>query len=94
MFPEIESENRFTSRHIGPRPRDVEQMLASLGLDSLGELVEAAETQGRQHPFDIMRPRPDVAARELILRIHFTVREPTFQVYVRGHPGSYSPTKA
>ena len=40
MFPEIESENRFTSRHIGPRPRDVEQMLASLGLASLGGLVD------------------------------------------------------
>ena len=40
MSPEIESENRFTSRHIGPRPQDVEQMLASLGLDSLGELVD------------------------------------------------------
>ena len=40
MFPEIESEKRFASRHIGPRPHDVEQMLASLGLDSLGELVD------------------------------------------------------
>ena len=39
MPPEIESENRFTSRHIGPRPQDVDQMLASLGLQSLGELV-------------------------------------------------------
>ena len=40
MSLEIESESRFTSRHIGPRPQDVEQMLGSLGLDSLGELVD------------------------------------------------------
>ena len=40
MSLEIESESRFTSRHIGSRPQDVEQMLGSLGLDSLGELVD------------------------------------------------------
>lgn len=39
MSPDIDSESRFTSRHIGPRPHDVERMLASLGLDSVDELV-------------------------------------------------------
>ena len=37
---EMESESRFTSRHIGPRPRDVEQMLGSMGLDSLAKLID------------------------------------------------------
>jgi len=37
---ETESESRFTSRHIGPRPRDVEQMLGSMGLDSLAKLID------------------------------------------------------
>ena len=40
MSPEIDSENRFASRHIGPRPHDVERMLASMGLGSLEELVD------------------------------------------------------
>ncbi|MED5200039.1 MAG: glycine dehydrogenase (aminomethyl-transferring), partial [Gemmatimonadota bacterium] len=39
MSPEIDLENRFASRHIGPRPHDVERMLASMGLASLEELV-------------------------------------------------------
>ena len=39
MSPEIDPENRFASRHIGPRPHDVERMLASMGLGSLEELV-------------------------------------------------------
>ena len=39
MSPDIDSESRFTSRHIGPRPHDVERMLASMGLDSVDELV-------------------------------------------------------
>ena len=40
MSPKIESELRFASRHIGPRPHDVEQMLDSMGLASLDELVD------------------------------------------------------
>ena len=45
MSPEIEStktesENRFAARHIGPQPHDVEQMLASMGVASLDELVD------------------------------------------------------
>ena len=39
MSPDIDSESRFTSRHIGPRPHDVERMLASMGLGSVDELV-------------------------------------------------------
>ena len=40
MVSETKSEGRFASRHIGPGPEDVEQMLASLGLGSLQELVD------------------------------------------------------
>ena len=40
MAPEMEPENRFTRRHIGPRPHDVEEMLGSMGLGSLEELIE------------------------------------------------------
>ena len=39
MSSDIDSESRFTSRHIGPRPHDVERMLASMGLGSIDELV-------------------------------------------------------
>ena len=36
----MESESRFTSRHIGPRPHDVAQMLGSIGLGSVEELID------------------------------------------------------
>ena len=39
-YREMDSQNQFTSRHIGPRPHDVERMLASMGLRSLDELIE------------------------------------------------------
>ena len=39
MPPDIDSESRFATRHIGPRPHDVERMLASMGLGSVDELV-------------------------------------------------------
>jgi len=37
---EIDSEGQFTHRHIGPRPNDIEKMLASMGLGSLDELID------------------------------------------------------
>ena len=37
---ETDSENRFTNRHIGPRPHDIERMLASMGLGSIDELID------------------------------------------------------
>ena len=40
MSPEIESERAFAGRHIGPRPHDVRQMLESMGLRSLDELID------------------------------------------------------
>ena len=40
MSHEIESETGFSSRHIGPRPHDVQQMLGSMGFGSLDELVD------------------------------------------------------
>jgi glycine dehydrogenase len=40
MSAEIEPRSRFSSRHIGPRPRDVERMLGSMGLSSLDELID------------------------------------------------------
>ena len=36
----------FASRHLGPRPADVEHMLATLGLGSLDELVDQAVPKG------------------------------------------------
>ena len=40
MSPEVDSKSEFTSRHVGPRAHDVEQMLASMGLGSLEGLVD------------------------------------------------------
>src|SRR5215207_8205531 len=34
-------EDRFVGRHLGPRARDVAEMLATLGYDSLDALIDA-----------------------------------------------------
>jgi glycine dehydrogenase len=39
---ELESRGDFIRRHVGPTEADVTRMLASLGLDSLEQLVERA----------------------------------------------------
>ena len=43
---------RFTSRHIGPRPQDIEEMVQTLGYDSLDSFIDAVV------PDDIRLRRP------------------------------------
>ena len=40
-LPALASADRFASRHIGPTPAEVEEMLATLGYSSLDALIEA-----------------------------------------------------
>ncbi|HSH41987.1 MAG TPA: aminomethyl-transferring glycine dehydrogenase [Arenicellales bacterium] len=49
---ELEADNEFMSRHVGPRPDEQQEMLNVLGLESLDELVEQVI------PGDILGNRP------------------------------------
>jgi glycine dehydrogenase len=49
----LEHGDEFVDRHIGPRPADIEEMLALLGLESLDELV------GRTVPEAVRRELPE-----------------------------------
>ena len=40
MSLDIDTVGRFATRHVGPRDHEIDSMLASLGLSSLGELVD------------------------------------------------------
>ena len=53
---EMKSEGRFASRHIGPRPRDVEAMLGSMGLGSLAELIDQTVPESIQLKTDLDLP--------------------------------------
>ena len=46
------SAEKFITRHIGPRDKDVEEMLKTIGLKSLDELIE------KTVPSDIMLDKP------------------------------------
>lgn len=39
---ELEQTEDFVSRHIGPRPADVDEMLSEIGIDTLEDLIETA----------------------------------------------------
>ncbi|MGD8453135.1 MAG: aminomethyl-transferring glycine dehydrogenase [Phycisphaerae bacterium] len=55
----LDPSDTFVHRHIGPSDDDVQQMLATLGLDSLDALIEQTVPAGirRQEPLDLGPPR-------------------------------------
>ena len=40
QFSELLGDDEFVMRHIGPRPADLTSMLATIGVDSLGQLID------------------------------------------------------
>ncbi|MDP6389282.1 MAG: glycine dehydrogenase (aminomethyl-transferring), partial [Alphaproteobacteria bacterium] len=63
---ELEQRDDFVARHIGPRETDVEAMLETVGLASLGDLIARAVPDAirNEAPLDLPRSRsePDVLA--------------------------------
>ena len=57
----------FADRHLGPRPEDVERMLAALGVATLDELIDQAvpKTIRTDQPLALpdARSEPEVLAR-------------------------------
>ena len=68
MVLEIDAESRFASRHIGPRPHEVEQMLASMGLASLDELVDQTVPESIRLKIDLDLPEAS-SEHELLGRL-------------------------
>ena len=66
---EMESQSRFTSRHIGPRPRDVEEMLGSMGLGSLAELIDQTVPESIRLKTDLDLPEAS-SEHALLGRLH------------------------
>jgi len=67
----LEDHDGFIRRHIGPDDRDIDEMLAALGLASLDELVEEtlpASIRLRE-PLDLPPPRNEFEALTLLRRI-------------------------
>ena len=66
---EMESERRFANRHIGPRPRDVEEMLGSMGLGSLAELIDQTVPESIRLKTDLDLPEAS-SEHALLGRLH------------------------
>jgi glycine dehydrogenase len=68
MVPEMMSQGRFSSRHIGPGPDEVAQMLSFLGLRSLQELVDQTIPESIRLKTDLDLPAA-VSEHELLARL-------------------------
>jgi glycine dehydrogenase len=66
---EMESQSWFASRHIGPRPRDVEEMLGSMGLGSLAELIDQTVPESIRLKTDLDLPEAS-SEHALLGRLH------------------------
>ena len=63
---DIDTVGRFASRHVGPRDHEIESMLASLGLTSLGELVDQTVPASIRFEGDL--DLPDASPEHRLLR--------------------------
>ena len=63
--------DQFVWRHIGPRPRDIEEMVASLGYSHLDALIAdtVPEHIRTRHPLELPEPLTEAAMLERIRRI-------------------------
>src|SRR5438067_1743118 len=71
--------DRFVDRHIGPREKDVAEMLAALGLKSIDELIDRTvpkdirmkrplELPAGRSEFGLLRETEEIAARNQVFR--------------------------
>src|SRR5215468_9208687 len=71
--------DRFVDRHLGPDARDVEEMLATLGLTNLDELIDRTvpasirmkrplELPAGRSEFGLLREAEEIAARNRVFR--------------------------
>ncbi|MHB0775575.1 aminomethyl-transferring glycine dehydrogenase [Halomonas sp. WWR20] len=68
---ELANHDAFIHRHNGPRARDTEQMLATLGLDSLDSLIDKTIPKGIRlgRELDLEGPRGEAEALEYLKRL-------------------------
>jgi glycine dehydrogenase len=64
----LQPADRFVDRHIGPRPADIERMLAAVGCESLDQLIDEAVPGAirSQRPLDLPAPKTEA---ELLARL-------------------------
>src|SRR3712207_4407380 len=82
----------FVARHIGPRPGDTAEMLAAVGFDSLGALVDAAvpEVVRDRSPL-ALAPAEDEAAVLALLRERAEANEVFTSMIGLGYHGTFTP---
>jgi glycine dehydrogenase len=82
----------FTSRHVGPRPADVDAMLATLGYDSLDAFIDAVVPEDIRLRRRLALP-PGRSEREVLRAIRgFADQNQVFRSYIgMGYHGTFTP---
>jgi glycine dehydrogenase len=91
-YRELEQEDAFVHRHIGPTPADIESMLASVGATSLQDLIEQTVPNNilRGNDMEINAPMSEASALAKIKG--YADQNQVFKSYIgMGYHNSYTP---
>ena len=83
---------RFTSRHIGPRPQDIQEMVETLGYDSLDALVDAVVPEEIRLRRPLALPKGKSERDVLRSLRHLAAQNEVFRSYLgMGYHGTFTP---
>src|SRR5450432_287930 len=91
-LPELEDHGAFARRHIGPDGPDESAMLAALGFDSRGALIDAVVPASirRRSPMDLGAPRTEGEALSALRRV--AEKNQVFKSYIgQGYYETFTP---
>jgi glycine dehydrogenase len=91
-LPELEDHGAFARRHIGPDGPDESAMLAALGFDSRGALIDAVVPASirRRSPMDLGAPRTEGEALSALRRV--AEKNQVFKSYIgQGYHETFTP---
>ena len=85
--------DRFVDRHIGPRPADIDRMLARIGAASLEALIDEAVPQAIRTPSPLDLPPPLSEGDALAKLYGMSLRNHVVRSYIgMGYYGTYTPS--
>src|SRR5215203_1267359 len=87
-----EPQNDFASRHIGPSPREVEAMLATLGVPSLDALIDQTVPASILHP-KLLEHGPAMSEVEVLAHLRgIAAKNQVFSNFIgMGYHGTHTP---
>ncbi len=88
----LEHPDRFVSRHIGPRPEDIADMVGTLGYDSLDALIDTLVPEQIRLRKPLQLPAPLTEAQVLQALKELASQNQVYKSYIgMGYYGCYTP---